>query len=279
MWSDQPSREPFSIQNEVRFVTWGGVMLIAAGVGVLVSRHFDDIGPLAIAIALGAAAAACYGYAWLKRSRGASLIDDYVLLLGALLLSSDAGFIEHQFHLLGVRWFPLLAIAHAVVAYVYDSRLVLSLSIAALAAWLGVERNVDVFFRTNTSEMALRALGCAAIVLVWRLLNRRRPFNEVFDHAAAHLAFIAGVLLAFDNEPAGLLVTAVVAALAVWIGLRRQSEAFVVYAWIYATITLLAFLWERVHDDTLAPLATIILCVIMVVGLGMTHARFRKAKA
>ena len=67
MWSDQPSREPFSIQNELRFVMWGGVMLIAGGVGVIVSKHLDEIGPLTLAVAIGAAAAACYIYAWLKR--------------------------------------------------------------------------------------------------------------------------------------------------------------------------------------------------------------------
>jgi hypothetical protein len=276
MWSDQPGREPFSVRNELRFVMWGGVTLIASGVGVIVSKHLDDIGPLTVAVVLGAAAMACYAYAWWKRSRAASLVDDYVLLLGALLLSSDAGFIDHQYHLLGARWLPLLAIAHAVVAYVYDSRLVLSLSIGALAAWLGVERSVNVFFRSDLTQVATRALLCAAVVVVWRLLNRRRAFNDVFDHAAAHLAFVAGVLLAAGNEPVGLLVTAAVAVLAVWIGLRRGSEAFVVYAWIYATATALAFVWERVTDETPAMLATIVIIVVMVIGTGLTHARFRR---
>ena len=281
MWSDQPSREPFSIQNELRFVMWGGVMLIAGGVGVIVSKHLDEIGPLTLAVTIGAAAAACYIYAWLERSRAASLVDDYVLLLGALLLSSDAGFVEHQFHLLGNSWprhFLLLAIVHAVVAYLYDSRLVLSLSIAALAAWLGVERNIDVVFRAS-SEMALRALGCAAMVLVWRALNRRRAFDEVFDHSIAHLVFIGGLLFVWDRNAVGLLVTAIAAALAVWIGLRRNSETFVVYAWIYATVAMLSFLWQRVHDESLALLATVVICVAMVIGLGLTHARFRKAHA
>src|SRR5205085_944083 len=155
----------------------------------------------------------------------------------------------------------------------YDSRLVLSLSIAAIAGWLGVERNVDVLFRAD-SAMGLRALGCAAIVLAWRLINRRRAFDEVFDHAVANLAFIGGLLFVWDRNPAGLLVTLVAAALAVRIGLRRGAETFVVYAWIYATAAALSFLWQRVTDESMALLDTILITITMVVGLGLTHARF-----
>src|SRR2546430_2683710 len=197
MWSDQPRRDVFSLHNELRFLAWGGVMLIAAGVGVIVSKNIN-----AATVSIGAAAAACYAYAWWKRSRPAALIDDYVLLLGALLLSADVGLIEHQFNLLGQQWprhFLLLALLHGVVAYLFDSRVVVSLSIAALAAWLGVERSVDVLFHA-TSEMALRALACAAIVLLWRALNRRRAFDDVFDHFVAHLAFLCGLLFAADGN-------------------------------------------------------------------------------
>jgi hypothetical protein len=274
MWSDQPGREPFSIHNEVRFVMWGGVMLIASGIGVIVSKNLDRIGPLAIALALGAAAIACYIYAWIKRS----LLHEYVLLLGALLLSSDAAFIEHQFHLFGNWWLLGMAVVHAGVAYAYDSRLVLSLSVAALAGWMRVERSVDAVFRAD-SAMGLRALGCAAILLAWRLLNRRAAFNDVLDHAMANLAFIGGLLFVWDRDPVGLLITVVAAALAVWIGLRRRAETFVIYAWIYVTAAALSFLWQNVKDETPALLGTIIITVVMVVGLGLTHARFRKARA
>jgi len=278
---DGERRDVFSLHAELRFLAWGGVMLIVSGVGVIVSKNLDAIGPITLAAAIGVAAAACYAYAWWKRSRAASLVDDYVLLLGALLLSSDMGFIEHQFHLLGPQWprhFLLLAVAHGVAAYLFDSRLVLSLAVAALAAWLGVERNVDVIFRA-TSDMALRALVCAAIVLGWRLLNRRRSFNDVFDHFVAHLAFASGVLFVLDRNAIGLLLTAIVAALAVTLGFRRRSEAFVIYAWIYGTAALLAFVWQHVDDEQLAALVTMVVCVAMIVGLIVTHARFPKETA
>jgi hypothetical protein len=280
MWSEQPSRDVFSIHAELRFLAWGGVMLIATGAGIWVSKNLDAIGPATIALILGVAAAACYAYAWWKRSRPASLVDDYVLLLGALLLSTDVGFIEHQWHLLGQEWprhFLLLAVVHAVAAYLYDSRLVLSLSVGALAAWLGIERNVEMIFEANT-ETGVRALICAAIVLVWRLVNRHRAFDDVFDHFIAHLAFLGGVLLLQDNEWIGLFLVAVFGVAAVWIGFRRRAEAFVVYAWGYGAIACISFIWQHIHDDAIGLLLTMAACVVLIAGLIVTHARFKREK-
>jgi len=276
MWSEQPSSDVFSIHAELRFLAWGGVMLIATGAGIWVSKNLDAIGPMTIALILGVAAAACYAYAWWKRSRAASLVDDYVLLLGALLLSTDVGFIEHQWHVLGNEWprhFLLLAVVHAVAAYLYDSRLVLSLSVAALAAWLGIERNVEMIFEANT-ETGVRALLCAAIVVVWRLINRRRTFDDVFDHFIAHLAFLGGVLLVHDREWVGLFLVAVFAIAAV----RRRTEAFIVYAWGYGTIAVISFIWQHVHDDALGLLLTMAACVVLIVGLIVSHGRFKREK-
>jgi hypothetical protein len=274
-------RDVFSIHAELRFLAWGGVMLVATGVGIFISKNLDAIGPVTIAAALGAAAAACYAYAWWKGARAASLVDDYVLLLGALLLSSDIGFIEHQWHLLGAEWprhFLVLALVHAVVAYLYDSRMVLSLSVAALAAWLGIERNVEMIFDAN-AETGMRALTCAAIVLVWRLGNRHRAFDDVFDHFIAHLAFIGGVLLVNDHDWIGLFLVVVFGAAAVWVGFRRRAEAFVVYAWGYGTIAAISFIWQHIHEDALGLLLTLAACVVLVVGLIVTHARFKQEKA
>src|SRR4051794_25695690 len=79
-------REVFSLAPEIRIAAWGGAMLIATAVGLFVKNNLDRIGPLALSIGIGIIAVACYAWVWLRRSR-ASLVDDYVLLLGALLVS------------------------------------------------------------------------------------------------------------------------------------------------------------------------------------------------
>ncbi|MEA2235683.1 MAG: hypothetical protein QOC81_407 [Thermoanaerobaculia bacterium] len=94
-------RDVVSIYAELRLLVWAGVMIVSIGAGIFISHHLDDIGPLAIAGGIGLAAAACYAWAFWKRRAQAGLIDEYVLLLGALLASADIGYLEHQFHLLG----------------------------------------------------------------------------------------------------------------------------------------------------------------------------------
>src|SRR5258706_9019046 len=158
------NREVVTIYGELRFLMWGGVMLLVTGVGVLVSKHLDEIGPLAIALGIGIASALCYAWATWKRNKTASLVDDYVLLLAALLVSADVGFIEHTWHLLGANWnqhLLFLAIVHAATAYAFDSRLVLSVSLTSLAAYLGIRRDVESLFGSGT-DTAIRAFICAA---------------------------------------------------------------------------------------------------------------------
>ncbi len=200
-------REVVSLYGELRFLTWGGVMLIVAGVGVLVSKNLERIGPLSIAVVIAAAAIGCYAYSeWRRRAAKGegfthSLVDDYVLLLAALLLSADIGFIEHQWHLLGANWqrhFLVLAVLHGVTAYIFDSRLVLSLSISSLAAFLGIERNFEKVF-DSTTELAVRAFLCSSIVFAWRALD-----IEVRKRVSASRADLLCRLRPLRHEPRSL---------------------------------------------------------------------------
>jgi hypothetical protein len=277
-------REVVSLYGELRFLTWGGVMLIVSGVGVLVSKHLDKIGPLTIATAIGIASLACYAYSFWRRRAGRShLADDYILLLAALLASADIGYIESQFHLLGPVWqrhFLILAVLHGVTAYLFDSRLVLSLSIAALAAYIGIERRVEVLFDFGV-DFAVRAFVTAAIVAVWRLIQKRRSFQPVFDHAAANLAFWGALALLEDDDTRllGCAMALVFAGFSAWYGSRQREEAFVIYAWVYGTIALDVQVCDWLNDEALISLYLVISTIAAIIGLFVTHARMRKAVA
>lgn len=76
-------REIVTVYAELRFLTWAGVMLIVTGVGVLVKNHLDQIGPLAIAVAIALGAAVCYAWAAYKHllsSRAAKTARDLLRL-------------------------------------------------------------------------------------------------------------------------------------------------------------------------------------------------------
>ncbi len=274
-------RELVTVYTEVRALAWLGVMLIAGGAGVLVSKNLDRIGPVAVAAAIGLAAGGCYAYSSWRRSSGRrGTLDEYVLLLGALLLSAGAGYIEHQFHLLGSAWprhFLLLALIHGVTAYVFDSAALLSLSIAALASWFGIERNADTFF-TDSIGTAARAFVCSGVVTIWRFVNRREAFRRVFDHFILNLALWGGLILTFngDTRYPGALAVIILAAVTIVHGFRERHEPFVIYAYIYAVIAIDVVVVEASHEPVSALFYLVISTIAAIVGLFLLHFRFRR---
>jgi len=277
-------REIVSVYAELRFLTWAGVMLIISGVSVLVARHIDEIGPLAIAAGLGIAALVCYAWAEWKRTRRVSLVDDFILLLASLLLSAAVGYIEGQWHLLGSGWprhLLVLAVVHGVVAYRFESRLVLSLSLSSLASYLGIERRGDFLYAVSV-EMTVRALVCAGICLAWRAIDLRgRPqttFTPVFEHFAANIAMWGTLCMMGEANlrVVACLATLGLAALSAWHGLRTRQEMFVIYAWIYGVIAVDVLMAVMIREPVVISLFVIVSSIAAIVALFVTHARFKE---
>ena len=107
--------ELISIRRELEVLLYFGVALVVAGVGLLVKRNLARLGPLTVAIAIGAAAAGCLAWCWRKGKR-TDLAFEYVLTLGALLVAADLAFIEVKFTPLGASWPWHLAIVAALYA-------------------------------------------------------------------------------------------------------------------------------------------------------------------
>jgi hypothetical protein len=153
-----------------RVLLWVGVLLTTAGVGLLVRQHIDRVGPLAIAITIGAAAAACLGWAW-RRAPTSSFAFDSVLLLGALLAASDLAFIEVKFTALGPHWpwhLLIVAAAYAGLAFRFDSKTLFSLSLTSFAAWRGVSiAGVATPWGTVSEDdrLLVEALVCGVLFL------------------------------------------------------------------------------------------------------------------
>ena len=268
-------REVFSVYPEVRIAAWGGALLVATAVGLFVKNNFALFDRMFLAVALAAMALGCYVWAW---RGGRSIVNEYVLLLGALLVSADAAFIEQQFDVFGEagsRHFLLLACIHGATAYRFNSRLVLSLSIAALAAWMGIERNAN--FGSNPVELSMRAYACVGVIVVWRVIDRRfhpeSEFSRVFEHFAANLALWGGLLL-LGNEPLlAAFLTSTVAALVMAWGFRTRVESFVLYAFVYAVIADVAYATEHMGFA----LAILLGMVVAVPALVFIHRRFKRS--
>ena len=260
-------------------------MIAATGAGILLSKNLDRIGPVALAASVALVAAICYAYAGYRRHHSrTSLVDEYILLLGALLLSADIAYIEGQFHLLDHGWprhLLLLTLVHAAGAYFFGSRTLLSLSLVALAGWMGIEQRVEKVF-DSTTETSIRAMICAAMVLLWRAADVKwridRSFERVFEHFAAHLALIGALTLTIEKDTRliGVIATIVIAAFVIRHGFATRSEPFAIYAYVYGVAAVMVFAGTYVTEQIGCGLFAILL-VMAIAGLFRLHDVFKRS--
>ena len=278
--------EVFSLHPELRATMYAGVLLVMSGVGIILARNLDRIGPLAIVLAIAIAAVACAVPALRAKLAGRPLTvaGEYLLLLAALLLSADLAYAERQFTLLGPLWswhLLLLAVIHAAIAYAFASPLVLAASLAALAGWFGVGGTLGdvLLFSDSTPALGARALACAATIAAWRYADHRaRPhtsFSDVFDHFAANLAFWGTIAWCVEWPwlAAGLPLLAALAYASVRRGLDTGREAFLVYGIVYAAIGICAAVVPRLHGMTTS--FTFVLLIVCAAAATLWQLRRR----
>lgn len=271
--------ELFSVFEEVRFALYAAVAAIMTGIGILVQKNLERIGPISLVVALALAAAVCYSTAIRTRLRHEtrSIGGDYLLLLGALLVSADLGFAESQFHWLGSHWswqLLILAVLHAFTAYALDSRLVLSVSLTSLAGWFGIQGHIRdlVFLDNSIRDSGIQALACASTIFLWREVHRRMGgiplFKQVFEQFAANIAFWGALALCFAPRTrlAGTIVLIVLAIASIRQGLQRSQEIFVIYGIAYTALGL-CFVESQITNglfEAVLELATVIAAVVLL---------------
>jgi hypothetical protein len=279
----------FSLHTELRVILYAGVLLVMAGVGIVLARNLDRIGPIAIVVAVALVAVACAVPAVRAKLAGRTLTvtSDYLLLLAVLLGSANLAYAERQFTLLGPFWswhLLLLAVIHAAVAYAFGSPLVLAASLAALTGWFGIGGTpADALrFAYSSPELGARALFCAALIAAWRHADRRTQpgtrFSDVFDHFAANLAFWGTITwcLEWPWLAAGLPLLVALAYAAVLRGLSAGREAFLVYGVGYAAIGLCAAVLPRIHGITRSLGFVLIVVCVAAATLWQLRRRLRE---
>lgn len=282
-------REPFHVHLELRLLLYAGVLLVMAGVGVYLARNLDRIGPLTIVLAVAAVAIGCAVPAIRARlaGRDTAVAADYLLLLGALLLSADLAYAERQFTLLGPAWswhLLVLASMHALIAYAFRSPLVLAAAVTALAGWFGAGTVLGDPLHLDGSSpvLGLRALACAATLLAWREADRRlRPgtaFTAVFDHFAVNLAFWCAIAwcLEWPWLAAGLPLLAALVVVSLRRAYDTGRELFLVYAVVYAAIGVSALVVPRLHGITLTMAFLLLVVGVAATALWQLRRRLRE---
>jgi hypothetical protein len=278
-----------SLRFEIRALLYAGVLLLTSGVGLLVKEHHREIGPWAIAGAIGLAAAACL--LWVGRKAAPfswgeapspNVAFDYVLLLGLLLFASDLAYIEAQFTLLGANWahhLLVVGVVYVAAAYLWDSRTILGLALTTLAAWRGVSISVASGWTWKSqpddlreSALVLGVLYVAAAAL--SVLLRRKPhFEAVFANAGLVLVLGALVSGALDDGTAWAIWLAallVAAGVVMWHGVRLDRSLYFAQGVVAAYIGLLRLLFQPFrHTESSIPFF-----LAALLGLGVLFVIF-----
>jgi hypothetical protein len=287
-------RGVLSVRRELLVALYLAVATLVAGVGLLVKQNLDRIGPAALLTAILAVAALCYFVALRARRAGRerSLGEDYVLLLGALLLSAAAGYAEVQFHLFGAGWsrhLLLLSVWHLATAYLFRSRLVLSVALTAFAGWLGVEARLGTLFDPVNPLLGAgpRSLLCALLFYLgsrFHLAERANAgtgFRDVYLQFAANFGFWGALALGANTSTRwiGALILLAFALVVAGLGLRERRQSFLLYAVGYSTIGLLWLEALVLGDFELASLVGLFTVIGAVVLLLSLRARLKVSVA
>jgi len=285
-WIALENGTQFTLFEELRACFYAAVAAITAGVGLLLKANLEHIGPLTLIAAIALVAAACYASAIRTQRRGEArtLGGDYILLLGALLISADLGYAESQFHWLGSHWswhLLLLAGLHATTAYALDSRLVLSVALTSLAAWFGIEANINKIFvgESTLTHSGVPALGCAAVIFAGREIHRRvggsTAFLDVFEHFAVNLGFWGALALigSTGSRFLGLAILIALAVIAIRKGLLGRQETFVIYGIGYSTLGVCILEAQLIDAPLPAAIAALVTVLTAVALLWQLHRR------
>lgn len=285
-------RELVSVHAELRLLLYGGVLAVASGVGLLVQENLDRIGPVAVAAAIGLAAAACL--AWVVRTappfsfgavRSPHLAFDYILLLGVLLAAADLAYVEVQFTPLGEAWawhLLIVAVGAGAAAVRFDSRVVFSFALSSFAAWRGVSvgRWGEALLGTTDDWIRANAVGCGVLFCLLGWAAKRWERKAHFEPVAVHLGWllVLGSLASGLGErewvPWVLVLLAAGGGLAAYSFKARRFSLFA-FSVVAGYVGMSRFVVD-VGNSKVGCFWFLVTAVLMIVGLVMAQRHLRE---
>jgi hypothetical protein len=287
-------RELMSVHWELRLLLYAGILVLTTGLGLLIAKYFASIGHLALLAAIALGCTGCFAYC-LRRGGGFSpetmpapdAAYDYVLLLACLLFGSFQGYLELRYQVLAHHWNWWLlgsGLFYLLCAHYFDNRLVLSLALSTLGAWLGVKTSLFTGGSWETALQGNALLFGSAVVAAGAIQVRngwKRHFLPVHLHLGLNILFAA--LVAGVDSPtkgpvylAGLLLVGAGSAL---YAQRARRFAFLLYAVLYGYLGITLYVLDhgRWHVEGILGYF-LITAAALISALVAFHQRFRSAE-
>jgi hypothetical protein len=204
----------FSLRSELLLMIYFSVILFTSGIGVIVYNNIDSIGHLAILSANFILMLVCFYFSF-KRANGyandevvfENPLYDYLVLTGSLLACIFLGYINFQYQIFDESYAYVSLISALLcffVAYYFDNRIVLSLAITSLAAFIGISITPKSLFQNevySSLQLTYSGLVLGIGLLVWMEHSLKTKikahFHFVYATFALHLlgvCIMAGLL-------------------------------------------------------------------------------------
>ncbi len=284
------SRRRISLFVELNALLYLGVLAFAGGLAWTARTYSDQWGDLAILVPATALVAGCFAWAFAKappysteRVASPSLVFDYVLYLGCLVLGVEFGYAEYRFEFLRDQWdYYLLAsaIVYFAAAYRFDNRFVLSLGIATLGGWFGVRFTRLHWFGDEPARLMALMYGMvvAGIALATWQLRIKRHFLDAYLQVAAIvvLSTLTWSVLESDGVSPWLLAAVAAAALCIAGGVHFRRFSFVVYGAFAGYVSMSRELLRHSAGVETAFLYIVVSAGLMVVGLVTLSRRMER---
>ena len=286
-------RELMSVHWELRLLLYAGILVLTTGLGLLIAEYFTSIGHFALLTAIALGCTGCFAYC-LRRGGGFSpemvpspdAAYDYILLLACLLLGTLQGYLELHYQVLAQHWSWWLlcsGLFYLLCAHYFDNRLVLSLALSTLGAWLGVKTSLFTGGRWETALQGNALLFGSTVVAAGAIQARlgwKRHFLPLHLHLGLNI-LLAALVAGIDAPTRGLFYLAgllLVGAGSALYAQRARRFAFLLYAVLYGYLGITIFVLDHVHWQVEAILGYfLITAAALVSALVAFHHRFRSA--
>ncbi|HUQ89492.1 MAG TPA: DUF2157 domain-containing protein [Vicinamibacterales bacterium] len=280
-------RDRFSLFVELNALLYIGVISIVAGLALTVRNYDTRLGDVVILSVLALLMAVSFGYCFVRApsySNGEvespSFAFDYVLYFACLVLSATLAFIETRFQIFHGWDTHLLsaALVFGLLAYRFDNRFVLSLSLSTLAAYLGLRISGFDTLDTNNLRFAGFMYG-VFLIGVGVLLKRIRikpHFLDVYLQLGANAVLLATASGVLDDNAGWVYLVAllVFAAVSIYLGIRFRRFAFVAYGTLFGYAGLSARLLDAMGDVTGALAYFVVTGSLVILALVLVARRF-----
>ena len=283
-------KERFSVFLELNALLYLGVVFLVGGLAWTAQTHFERLGDpfilLVLTSLLGISLYYCFTHSRPYSTgevESPTLVFDYVLYAGCLILSAELGYIETRFQLLGTAWEHYLLFASAVffgLAYRFDNRLVLSLALSSLAGWFGLRFSRFGFITADSIRVyALIYGGLVAGAGTWLYRQGvKKHFLETYLHVAANVVFVA-LLSGLEDEANSWIYISVLLALcflACFLGVKFRRFAYVAYGIVYGYVGASYQVLSNLREMTAILSYIAVTGTIVIVALAKFARRFAR---